>query len=93
MLFLKKNIAVHLHRMKKENLNEIALRAFAELEEVIAEKRPEIKGSSLAMARAAAAGKVYASGQKNNLGIDRVINLINQYAPDHFDIQITITKK
>lgn len=90
---MKKNIRLPLHCMRKENLNEIALKAFAELEEVIAERRPEIKGSSLAMARAAAAGRVYASGQKNNLGIDRVISLINQYAPDAFDIQIQITKK
>ena len=77
--------------MKSEKIHEIAENAFAELYPLL---NTEAKcDTNISEAKRTAAGLIQYKGQKRRLGIERVIRLIEKYAPDAFDIQITITKK
>lgn len=77
--------------MKSEKIHEIAESAFAELYPLL---DTEAKcDTNVSEAKRTAAGLIEYKGRKRRLGLERVIKLIEKYAPDAFDIQIQITKK
>ena len=77
--------------MKNETIHEIAEKAFWDLYPLL---DTDAKcDTNISEAKRTAEMKIEYKGRKRRLGLERVIKLINQYAPDAFDIQIQITKK
>lgn len=82
--------------MKNKELQEKIDSAFNDLYEIVKRDRQE-QGKyfpqDMIMAKRAVDSKEFNGSKKVNLGINRLIRLINEYAPDSFDIQITIKRK